>query len=94
MALMHACVELAGAVKCVRPMLFLRENIYERVRAIDPEFTRIETCVVSLDWTKEQLLEMVERRLQLPFNPKPAIGATWDFLFDPAATGSSYQISF
>ena len=94
MALMHACVQLAGSVKCIRPMMFLRENIYERIRAIDPEFSRIETCVVSLDWTKEQLLEMVERRLQLPFNPKPALGSTWDFLFEQAAYGSSYQLVF
>jgi hypothetical protein len=94
MALMHACVELAASVVSVRPMLFLRENIFERVRAIDPEFTRIETCVVSLDWTKEMLLEMVERRLQLPFNPKPAIGETWDYLFDKIGDQSSYRFVF
>jgi hypothetical protein len=49
MALMHACVELAASVKCFRPLLFLRENVFERVRQIDNEFARLETCVVSLD---------------------------------------------
>src|SRR5262249_3930708 len=31
MALMHACVELTAALKNIRPLLFLRENIFERV---------------------------------------------------------------
>jgi len=38
MALMHACVEVSAAVGCVQPKLFLRENIFERVREIDNEF--------------------------------------------------------
>ena len=49
MALMHACVELAASVVCVRPLLFLRENIFERVRQIDNEFARLEmTCCEQL----------------------------------------------
>ncbi len=31
MALMHACVELRSAVKIVQPMVFLRENVFDRV---------------------------------------------------------------
>lgn len=82
MAMMHAVVEMAAESEFVRPMLFLRENIFERVRQIDNEFTRLETCVVSLDWTYEQLLEMVERRLNEPFNTKmPIGGTTWDYFF-------------
>ena len=57
MALMHACVELNAKQLAARPLLFLRENLFERVRQIDNEFGRIETSVVSLDWTIEQLLE-------------------------------------
>jgi hypothetical protein len=57
-ALMHACVELCATNSCVRPLLFLRENIFERVREIDNEFARLETCVVSMDWTRELLLEV------------------------------------
>lgn len=94
MALMHACVEVAGALRCVRPMLFLRENIFERVRQIDNEFVRLETCVVSLDWTEPLLNELVERRLQLPLNPKPKIGETWDHLFELASGKSSKEIVF
>jgi hypothetical protein len=83
MALMHACVEVSASVQCVQPKLFLRENIFERVREIDNEFARLETSVVSLDWSREQLLELVERRLILPFPTKlPLRGPTWDYFFE------------
>lgn len=83
MGLMHACVELGSLNKSVRVLLFLRENIFERVRQIDNEFARLETSVVSLDWTSEMLLELVERRLQEPFSSKPALkGETWGFFFE------------
>jgi hypothetical protein len=83
MALMHACIQLNSSATCVRPLLFLRENIFDRVRQIDNEFARLETFVVSLDWSEELLLEMVERRLNLPFNTKlPLDGTTWDYFFE------------
>lgn len=62
-ALMHACVEVWSISDFARPLIFLRENIFERVRQKDKEFTRLETSVVSLDWTTELLTEVVERRL-------------------------------
>ena len=65
MALMHACVELTANSRAVRPLVFLRENVFERVREVDKEFARLETFVVALDWTREMLLEMIERRLNL-----------------------------
>lgn len=49
MALMHACLELTSVLKNVRPLLFLRENLFERVRRIDNEFPRLETTIASLD---------------------------------------------
>jgi hypothetical protein len=94
MALMHACVELNSAYEYIRPLLFLRENIFERVRHMDNEFPRLETCVVSLDWTTQMLVEMIERRLQYPLNPKPAIGETWDYFFENVASQSSRSLVF
>jgi hypothetical protein len=69
-ALMHACIELTASVRCVRPLLFLRENIFERVRQIDNEFARLETFVISLDWSQSLLIEFIERRLNRPFNTR------------------------
>jgi len=81
--LMHACVELSATCKNIRPLLFLRENMYERVRQLDQEFSRLESSVVSLDWTQELLLELVERRMNSPFSSKlPLGGETWDHFFE------------
>lgn len=91
MALMHACVELnASEPKLCRVILFLRENIFERVRRIDNEFSRLETAVVSLDWTQEQLCELVERRINLNRITKTQLGGpTWDSIFSKVDGRSS-----
>ncbi len=83
MALMHACVRLIASCPSVRPFLFVRENIFSRVRQTDNEFSRLETSVVYLEWTPEKLTEFVERRLVRPFNTKPALGGeAWSFFFE------------
>jgi len=96
MGLMHACVDATSTVECFRPLMFLRENIFERVRQIDTEFARIDpTGVVSMDWTQEQLLELVERRLNLPFTTKiPLRGPTWDYFFEEIEGKSSRTMVF
>jgi hypothetical protein len=95
MALMHASIELSATVKSFRPLIFLRENVFERVRMMDAEFSRLETFVVSLDWTKELLRELVERRLQANLITKPALGGpTWDAFFEPVEGRSSQDYVF
>jgi hypothetical protein len=95
MAMMHACAELSSACDCVRPLIFLRENVFERVRLIDREFARLETFVTSLEWTREQLVELVERRLNLPLIAKYALkGDTWRAFFEDGAMQSSQDLVF
>ena len=95
MAMMHACVELSTSYDCVRPLLFLRENVFERVRLFDREFARLETFVTSLDWTRELLIELVERRLNLPLIAKYALrGDTWKAFFEDGDTVSSQDVVF
>jgi hypothetical protein len=95
MALMHACVELSAATQCVKPLLFLRENVFERVRLMDKEFTRLETFVTSLEWTRELLLEFVERRLNLPLIAKFALhGETWNAFFESTEHQDSQDVVF
>jgi len=95
MAMMHACVELSSSCSCVRPLIFLRENVFERVRLIDKEFARLETFVTSLEWTKEQLVELVERRLNVPLIAKYALkGDTWRAFFEDGATQTSQDLVF
>jgi hypothetical protein len=92
-AMMHACGELTTRVDCARAMLFLRENVFERVRATDTEFARLETRVVGLDWTEEKLIEFVERRFAAPLTTKPKLGGqTWSLFFE--APDESRQLVF
>jgi hypothetical protein len=92
MALMHACVELTATSRAIRPLVFLRENVFERVRVLDREFARLETFVIALDWTREMLLEMIERRLNIPLIAKYQLhGPTWDAYFEEPASGESSQ---
>ena len=95
MALMHACLNLNAYSISVGLYLFLRENIFERVRQLDNEFARLETSVVPMDWTHIQLVEMIERRLNLPFHTRlPLGGSTWDYFFEKLDDRSSRDLIF
>ncbi|WP_327101422.1 hypothetical protein OIE68_23170 [Nocardia vinacea] len=82
-AFMHACQEVSTQIPKARTILFLRENIFERVRALDTESSRIETAVVGMEWTERQLLEVVERRLNRNLTAKFDLkGGTWQAFFE------------
>lgn len=82
-ALMHATLEINAHVEGLRVLVFLRENMFERIRVVDSEFSRLETCVVGLDWSERQLVEMIERRVNAPLNTKIELGGpTWDAFFE------------
>ncbi|MET8008288.1 P-loop ATPase, Sll1717 family [Nonomuraea glycinis] len=82
-AFMHACLETTAQIPWARTILFLRENIFERVRAKDPESSRLETAVIGMDWTESQLLELIERRLNNSLTAKIALGGpTWGAFFE------------
>mgnify|MGYP001555739539 CR=1 FL=1 len=90
MALMHAAVRLMASASFIKPYIFIRENIYDRIRSIDNEFSRLETSVAFLDWTEKKLVELVERRLVRPFNTKPKLGGeAWSYFFDESDHNSS-----
>lgn len=83
MALMHATVRLTAVTEIIRPYIFIRENIYDRIRSMDNEFARLETSVVFLDWSAPKLVELVERRLVKPFTTKPKLGGdAWNCFFE------------
>ncbi len=95
MALMHACTEARSYCKCVRTLVFLRENLFDRVREIDPESSRLETCIVSMDWTEELLLEMIQRRMNVPFVSRLGVkGKTWAYFFEDGDEQSSQELVF
>ncbi|MFD4767044.1 P-loop ATPase, Sll1717 family [Streptomyces niveus] len=82
-AFMHACQEISSQIPWARAIIFLRENIFERVRALDTESSRLETAVVGMEWNERQLLEVVEKRLNRNLTAKYALrGATWQAFFE------------
>jgi hypothetical protein len=84
-AFIHACLEVSTQIPWARTLLMLRENIFERVRARDPESSRVETSLTGLDWTEHQLLELVERRFNRPLTSRFALGGpTWQAFFEDA----------
>ncbi|MBK0115338.1 MULTISPECIES: P-loop ATPase, Sll1717 family [unclassified Delftia] len=90
MALMHATVRLSASYPAVRPYIFIRENIYDRIRAIDNEFSRLETAVVFLDWSEHKLIELVERRMVRALPTKPKLGGeAWNCFFEEEPDRSS-----
>jgi hypothetical protein len=94
-AFIHACLEVSTQVPWGRVLLLLRENIFDRVRARDPESSRVETAVMGLDWTERQLLELVERRLDRPLTSKFALGGpTWNAFFEEAAKAKEEIFSY
>lgn len=92
MALMHAAVRLNANSKNIRTYIFIRENIYDRIRLLDNEFSRLETAVVFLDWSESKLVELVERRLVRPFNTKPKLGGeAWSYFFEDSQGKKSVE---
>ncbi|WP_160149664.1 P-loop ATPase, Sll1717 family [Roseiconus lacunae] len=94
-ALMHACVELNANSRAARPYLFLRENMFDRVRETETEFARLETWVESLEWSNPSLLAMIEKRLNRPLNTKlPIDGTTWNHFFEKIEDEPSWKKVF
>lgn len=90
MALMHACMEINATVACVRTLVFIRENVFDKVRNLDRESSRLETAVVSLEWTQELLREFIERRLNRNLITKFALGGpTWNAFFEEGKSQSN-----
>ncbi|MGW2821803.1 P-loop ATPase, Sll1717 family [Streptomyces sp. NPDC001443] len=82
-AFMHACQEISTQIPWARAIIFLRENIYERVRGLDTESSRLETSVVGMEWNERQLLEVIEKRLNRNLTAKFGLrGATWQAFFE------------
>lgn len=91
MALMHASVRQIASNNCLKPCVFIRENIYDRIKGIDNEFSRLETSVVFLEWTEAKLVEFVARRLINPFGTKPRLSDVWGYFFEEEEAGGAIR---
>ena len=78
--LVHASIDIKTRIPCVRPVLFLRDNMLRAVQQLDPDYSRnIEASVLRLHWDVGSLFTFATRRLQLAFElPQEASRKIWD----------------
>lgn len=66
--LVYASIELNKKTEFIRPIIFLRDNIYRALAKEDPDYSRnIEGQVMRLHWDWAQLLTLVAARMRLSF---------------------------
>jgi len=69
--LTYASIELNKRSDLIRPIIFLRDNIYRTLAKEDPDYSRnIEGQVIRLHWDWAQLLTLVTTRIKLSFDIK------------------------
>lgn len=67
--LVYASIELNKKTDLVRPIIFIRDNIYRSLSKIDPDYSRnIEGQAIRLHWDWAQLLQLAASRLKIYFN--------------------------
>lgn len=67
--LAYAAIELNKKSEQIRPIVFLRDNIYRALAKEDPDYSRnIEGQVIRLHWDWAQLLMLATGRLKISFN--------------------------
>lgn len=66
--LAYASIELNKRAEKIRPIIFLRDNIYRAVAKEDPDYSRnIEGQVIRLHWDWAQLLQLAASRMKVCF---------------------------
>jgi hypothetical protein len=67
--LVQAAIDLKTRLPRIRPVVFLRDNIYRAVEGMDPDYSRnIEGHVLRLHWDETALLDFAAKRLKIAFS--------------------------
>ena len=54
--LLQASIDLKTRIPCIKPIVFLRDNILRAVQQLDPDYSKnIEATVLRLHWDVESL---------------------------------------
>ena len=66
--LVQATIDLKTRIPQVKPIVFLRDNIFRAVQYLDPDYSRnIEGQVLRLHWDEDSLFSFATRRAALAF---------------------------
>lgn len=69
--IVQAAIDIKTKIPGIKPIVFLRDNIFRAVQALDPDYSRnIEGHVLRLHWDAEALFVFATRRLQISFGIK------------------------
>ena len=76
----YASIELNKRTNHIRPIIFLRDNIFRTLSKQDPDYSRnLEGQAIRLHWDWAQLLTLVVRRMRVAFNiEKEKDQKVWD----------------
>lgn len=67
--LVQAAIDLKTRIPRIKPVIFLRDNIFRAVQTLDPDYSRnIEGHVLRLHWDEESLFHFAAKRLRLAFD--------------------------
>lgn len=67
--LVQAAIDLKTSNPQVKPIIFLRDNIFRAVQMLDPDYSRnIEGHVLRLHWDEESLFNFATKRLRVAFD--------------------------
>ena len=74
----------------MRSTIFLREDIYDRLRDQDPDYSN--RSIFLLRWEKRQLAEVIAARVEFLTNQSfDSVDEAWQSLFDPIVNGTEVQ---
>ena len=69
--LVQAAIDIKSRIPRIKPVIFLRDNIFRAVQSLDPDYSRnIEGHVLRLHWDAESLLIFATKRLKIAFDVK------------------------
>ena len=69
--LVQAAIDLKTCIPAIKPIIFLRDNIFRAVQAYDSDYSRnIEGSVLRLHWDTGSLLNFAANRLRIAFEIK------------------------
>lgn len=76
----YASIELNNKTSHIRPIIFLRDNIFRTLSKEDPDYSRnLEGQVIRLHWDWAQLLALAAKRMRVTFNiDKEKDQKVWD----------------
>lgn len=67
--LAYASIELNKKSRFIRPIIFLRDNIFRALAKFDPDYSRnVEGQVIRLHWDWAQLLGLAAKRMKIHFS--------------------------